>query len=172
MFTFQYRKINALCLTVFVWVSFSVNALSPLNPEDGQSQLYTEILESLNKRHYRTQLIDDDLSQRYLAEYIDSMDRGKSYYLQSDIDEFSKWSTQLDDLAKRGQIDPAFIMFNRLRERAVTQLEKNIALLNDEKYDFDIKLRRLSSMTQMQESGLKPSRKPSVTGKSAYWTLC
>jgi carboxyl-terminal processing protease len=139
MFTFQYQKINTLCLSVFMWASCSVNALSPLNPEDGQSQLYTEILESLNKRHYRTQLIDDDLSQRYLAEYIDSMDRGKSYYLQSDIDEFSKWSTQLDDLAKRGEIDPAFIMFNRLRERAVTQLEKNIALLNDEKYDFDYK---------------------------------
>lgn len=139
MLTCDFRKINALFAAVIVCVSFSANALSPLLPEDGQSQLFTEILENLNKRHYRTQLIDDDLSQRYLDGYINIMDRGKGYYLQTDIDEFSKWSTKLDDMAKRGDIAPAFTIFNRLRERAITQLEKNIALLNDESYRFDYK---------------------------------
>jgi carboxyl-terminal processing protease len=72
-----------------------------------------------------------------LDEYINTLDSGKNYFLQSDIDEFEKWRSKLDDLSKRGDINPGFIMFNRVRDRAMTQLEKNITLLEDENYVFD-----------------------------------
>ena len=117
--------------------SLSVVASTPIETEDGQSSLYREIFERLASRHYRSQKIDDALSVRYLDEYINTLDSGKNYFLQSDIDEFEKWRSKLDDLSKRGDIEPGFIMFNRLRDRAMTQLDRNITLLEDENYVFD-----------------------------------
>ncbi|RZO20542.1 MAG: tail-specific protease [SAR92 clade bacterium] len=117
--------------------SLSVAASVPIETEDGQSSLYREIFERLASRHYRSQEIDDALSVRYLDEYINTLDSGKNYFLQSDIDEFEKWRSKLDDLSKRGDIEPGFIMFNRVRDRAMAQLERNIILLEDENYVFD-----------------------------------
>ena len=65
------------------------------------------------------------------------LDAGKNYFLQSDIDEFEQWRLKLDDLAKRGDIKPGFIMFNRLRDRAMAQLQNNVALLEDPEFQFD-----------------------------------
>jgi carboxyl-terminal processing protease len=105
--------------------------------EDGQSSLYREVLERLATRHYRTQEINDEFSQQYLNEYINALDGGKNYFLQSDINEFSQWSSKLDDFAKQGNIEPGFIMFNRLKERAVAQLEINVKQLQDQSYKFN-----------------------------------
>jgi carboxyl-terminal processing protease len=108
-----------------------------IKTEDGQSSVYREVLDRLASRHYRTQKVDDALSQRYLDEYIGLLDAGKNYFLQSDIDEFEQWRLKLDDLAKRGDIKPGFIMFNRLRDRAMAQLQNNVALLEDPEFQFD-----------------------------------
>ena len=51
--------------------------------EDGQSSLYREVLERLATRHYRTQEVNDEFSQQYLNEYINALDGGKNYFLQS-----------------------------------------------------------------------------------------
>ena len=133
-----FRPLSSLLLFLSTLIfSLSVVASESIETEDGQSSLYREIFERLASRHYRSQEIDDALSDRYLDEYINTLDSGKNYFLQSDIDEFEKWRSKLDDLSKRGDIKPGFIMFNRVRDRAMTQLEKNITLLEDENYVFD-----------------------------------
>ena len=123
-------------LSTLLWMP-DARANVAIKTEDGQSSVYREVLDRLASRHYRTQKVDDALSQRYLDEYIGLLDAGKNYFLQSDIDEFEQWRLKLDDLAKRGDIKPGFIMFNRLRDRAMTQLHKNIALLEDLEFQFD-----------------------------------
>ena len=133
-----FRTLSSLLLFLSTLIfSLSVVASAAIETEDGQSSLYREIFERLASRHYRSQEIDDALSDRYLDEYINTLDSGKNYFLQSDIDEFEKWRSKLDDLSKRGDIEPGFIMFNRLRDRAMAQLDRNITLLEDENYVFD-----------------------------------
>ena len=111
--------------------------LIPIEKQSEQTALYREIFDRLATRHYRGQVIDDQLSKRYLEHYIDQLDSTKSYFLKSDIDEFNQWQTRLDDLAKRGDVSPGFIMFNRLRERATSRLRSNIALLENPQHKFD-----------------------------------
>ena len=123
-------------LSTLLWIP-DARANVAIKTEDGQSSVYREVLDRLASRHYRTQKVDDALSQRYLDEYIGLLDAGKNYFLQSDIDEFEQWRLKLDDLAKRGDIKPGFIMFNRLRDRAMAQLQNNIALLEDSEFQFD-----------------------------------
>ncbi|MDP6198857.1 MAG: carboxy terminal-processing peptidase [Porticoccaceae bacterium] len=115
----------------------SNSSVSPVEKQSEQTALYREIFDRLATRHYRGQTIDDALSKRYLAEYLDQLDPLKGYFLQSDIDEFNQWQTKLDDLAKRGDVKPGFAIFNRLRERATAQLNWNIALLQDSEHLFD-----------------------------------
>jgi carboxyl-terminal processing protease len=123
-------------LSTLLWMP-DTRANVAIKTEDGQSSVYREVLDRLASRHYRTQKVDDALSQRYLDEYIGLLDAGKNYFLQSDIDEFEQWRLKLDDLAKRGDIRPGFIMFNRLRDRAMAQLQNNVALLEDPEFQFD-----------------------------------
>jgi len=113
-------------------------SLEPIEKESQQTALFREILDRLATRHYHGQKINDELSERYLTTYIEMLDPLKSYFLQADINEFSQWQTKLDDLARRGDVSPGFIIFNRLRSTAINQLEENIALLeSDYKFDFE-----------------------------------
>lgn len=135
------RAITALLTGIFfstaVLATTSDAGLIPIEKQSEQTALYREIFDRLATRHYRGQVIDDQLSKRYLEHYIDQLDSTKSYFLKSDIDEFNQWQTRLDDLAKRGDVSPGFIMFNRLRERATARLRSNIALLENPQHKFD-----------------------------------
>jgi carboxyl-terminal processing protease len=119
-----------------VLIALADSRADSIKIDDGQSALFREILERLATGHYRSQSIDDSLSERYLSEYIRILDSGKNYFLQSDIDEFDQWKYVLDDLSKRGDISPGFIMFNRLRDRAKDRLESVLTLLEDSSYKF------------------------------------
>ncbi|MDB2594061.1 carboxy terminal-processing peptidase [Porticoccaceae bacterium] len=138
------RVITALLIsTLSVTTVFAItvdDAVVPIEKKLQQTALYREIFDRLATRHYRGQVIDDDLSARYLDHYIDQLDPTKSFFLQSDIDEFNQWRTKLDDLAKRGDVSPGFVMFNRLRERATARLKANIALLQNTDHSFDFTL--------------------------------
>lgn len=137
----MYRVLVGFLVLISIGVTLiTVASNSPVSPVEKQSEqtaLYREIFDRLATRHYRGQTIDDALSKRYLAEYLDQLDPLKGYFLQSDIDEFNQWQTKLDDLAKRGDVKPGFFIFNRLRERATAQLKWNIALLEDSEHLFD-----------------------------------
>jgi carboxyl-terminal processing protease len=133
--------ISLIAVTGFTSVAIesteAAGKLVPIEKQAEQTALYREIFDRLATRHYRGQRIDDQLSKRYLEQYLDQLDPLKSYFLQSDIDEFNQWQTKLDDLAKRGDVKPGFVIFNRLRERAATQLAWNIDLLQDTERFFD-----------------------------------
>lgn len=141
------RVILTLLLSIIcTFTSFSIFAsnsalasLEPIEKESQQTALFREVLDRLATRHYHGQKIDDELSKRYLETYIEMLDPLKSYFLQTDINEFSQWQTRLDDLARRGDVSPGFIMFNRLRSQVIKQHEENIALLeSDHKFDFTV----------------------------------
>lgn len=111
--------------------------LQPLTPESEHPKLYREVFDRLATEHYRSKNINDDLSKEYLSSYIERLDPAKRYFLASDIKEFSQWQTKLDDLARRGDVTVGFYIFNRLRERAVSRLQSNIAILEDNEFSFD-----------------------------------
>ncbi len=128
--------VKATLIIFGVLIALADSRADSIKIDDGQSALFREILERLATGHYRSQSIDDSLSERYLTEYISILDSGKNYFLQSDIDEFDQWKYVLDDLSKRGDISPGFIMFNRLRDRAIDRLQSVLTLLEDSSYKF------------------------------------
>jgi carboxyl-terminal processing protease len=149
----QLAALTILVSTLFVTlVSSNTEELVVLAPESHHPKLFREILTELATTHYSTQIIDDQLSKKLLDTYIDRLDSPKRFFLVADIEEFQQWQYKLDDLAKRGDVSAAFFIFNRLRERAIDQLTRNIVFLESNKKQFDFTLNETILIDSKQRS--------------------
>lgn len=87
----------------------------------------TEILETvlsiIKSRHIVSKRFDDDFSKKMFKTYIDSLDRNKLFLLQSDIEEFRKYETQLDDHLKTNDLTFFFMTFDRIKIRMAESKE-------------------------------------------------
>src|SRR5258707_11730213 len=78
-------------------------------PNDGNiARVTTSIFESA---HYLKQSFNDAVSSKFLDRYLDSLDNLHLYFIQSDLKEFEKYRTTLDDLTKEGDTTPARVIF-------------------------------------------------------------
>ena len=135
------QLLGALVFTLSASLAQALNS-EPLDPEPLQSteeqrETTAEIVESLHKHHYRDQDINDELSRKFLDNYLKTLDPGKSYLLQSDVDEFNKHSLKFDDDFQKGQLDVAFDIYARYRTRFIERAQSVIAELEDEEKTFD-----------------------------------
>jgi carboxyl-terminal processing protease len=111
--------------------------------QPSQNQTMLAMLDLLDQAHYADVDIDDLFSQAWLDEYLEALDPGKSFLLASDIREFEEnYATRLDDLAKQGVLEPAKVIYERFRDRALQQIESNLAILRDETFAFDFESNR------------------------------
>jgi len=116
----------------------------PLQPTVSQL-LETELITGfLTEYHYGKPTLNDALSRKTLAQYIESIDPGRSYFLQSDIDKFSAYETRLDDYLRASNPEPAFVIFRVFRQRlhervehAKRLLERDFDFTVDESYEYD-----------------------------------
>ena len=94
-------------------------------------------LHQLLGRHYEKQRLDDDLSSKIFDLYIESMDGSRSYFLQSDIEEFEQYRLKLDDGLIKGNLDAPFIMYNRLQQRVTERLSFLLKQLPEKAKTYD-----------------------------------
>ncbi len=142
------KKILSLTLSslagAFLFVSATALAVVekptslPLHPMPVHTTTTQNIVDALASRHYVPSRLDDNLSSRIYDTYINDLDPSKSYFLKSDIEEFEKYRFELDDALKRGNLNPAFDIFNRYHVRVIARFEKVIAMLDEgiEVFDF------------------------------------
>lgn len=87
--------------------------------------------------HLSKRKLDDTISNRAFEMFIKNLDPTKSYFMQSDIDEFSKWKTKLDDQMLKGEFLAAFEVFDRFLQRVDERTDLAVELI-DEDHDFTI----------------------------------
>jgi carboxyl-terminal processing protease len=118
-----------------------VNAVSDIQPiEFDRAQGVTQraILDALSNQAFAEIEIDDALSALWLEKYLENLDPAHAYLLQSDIREFrQKYSDQLDDLAEEGDMSAAKEIYDRFRDRTLTQVEITLSRLEDPEFVFD-----------------------------------
>jgi len=77
------------------------------------------------------------VSGRFLVHYLDVLDRNRLYFLQSDLEEFAPYRTNLEAMVvKKGDTRPAHQIFNRLLQRLEQRVAYNKELLEPETFDF------------------------------------
>ena len=91
----------------------------------------------IRQQHLLNNPVDDAHARRGLENYLDALDPMKSYFYQSDVDEFRAQQDELDDLLKRGDIRFSYKVFNRFLERVHERVNWVDELLTVE-HDFKI----------------------------------
>ncbi len=71
----------------------------------------------LSKGHYDAKDINDDFSKNVFVDYIDALDPLKRYFYESDIEEFRKFETLIDDQIRDKEIDFFNLTYERLQHR-------------------------------------------------------
>ncbi|MGZ8526946.1 MAG: S41 family peptidase, partial [Kaistella sp.] len=144
---FKKLKINTLLLFIpLTSLMFCFN--SPKNDDDKMSTIMVSVKNTLSYLHYAPKPINDAYSQDVYKHYFDMVDASKRYFLQSDMDEFAKHKTKLDDYLNQGDLTFYKLTIDRLYQRVdeidkITQdiLSKPINLEEDETLILEPKIK-------------------------------
>ena len=118
----QFMKRNYKVLLVVLTLSLALLSFS-LFPTKKQSdpekdkmllELLTFVIE---KGHYNPAAIDDTFSKGVYKDYLNALDPSKRFFLQSDIDEFAKYETKIDDEIKEKDLTFFDLTYTRLMKR-------------------------------------------------------
>lgn len=125
--------------------------LTPLSPEAEHPETALAVLEQLARHHYVRRAIDDTLSSDTLDHYLDALDPQRAYFLEGDIAQFERYRYTLDDALRRGDLTPAFEIFNRYQAAAETQLESLLGLLESGIETLDFSKEEYLAMDRSEE---------------------
>ncbi len=119
---FKKSKLNKLLLFVpLMSLMFCFNAAQ--NDDEKMQTIMVSVKNTLSYLHYSPKPINDAYSQEVYDKYFEMVDFGKRYFLQSDMAEFSKHRTKLDDYLNRGDLTFYKLTVDRLYQR-VDEIDK------------------------------------------------
>ena len=118
-----------------------------VEPASYQSRVDKLVNAIISRYHYKKVDLNDSLSAVIFDKYINTLDFSHSYFLATDIAKFNVFKTELDDMIKDGDIEPAFEIFNTFKDRVHQQLDYAEKLLQKE---FDYSKNGIKGLKVMQ----------------------
>ena len=125
-------KIISFILFTGILLSFSVNRGSNPNKDRLLLELISYVLE---RGHYNPRQIDDNFSKNVFNSYIKGLDNQRRFFLQSDIDNFTKYRYRIDDLIKNSDISFFDLTIEKLFQRT-NQVNSFYSELLEKPFDF------------------------------------
>jgi carboxyl-terminal processing protease len=110
----------------------SVLPLAATSDEAEAAQLSARFL---TRFHYDAQPLDDAMSARIYAKYLDQLDGEKVFFTQADLAKFAPLKTKLDDAIWNKDLSAPFSIFNLYVQRAIERMHYALGLL-DKGFDF------------------------------------
>lgn len=101
----------------------SVTLASELAPTTQQTWTLRALVTELEENHYIDRRYNDAMSAGHLDTYLERLDPSHLYFTGSDVAEFQRYATRLDDLGRQGELSPAFEIFDQYERRATERLE-------------------------------------------------
>ncbi len=164
------KTVKTLTLTLLAFVlgpavpGLAKPEVAPVSPSvlettARERQVARMVTRFVERTHYSRLTVDDSLSEATLRTYLETLDSGRHYFLQSDIAYFDRYRYTLDDALRSGDMEPVFDIFRLYRLRTQQNLDYAIALLDqepdftiDEDYVFDrAKLPWAATPAEMQD---------------------
>jgi carboxyl-terminal processing protease len=117
--------IAVLCLSASLF-AFTIKTKKDVDPD--RDKILLELLTFvIEKGHYNPAVIDDTFSKGVYKDYITALDPSKRFFLQSDINEFSKFETEIDDQL----INKDLTFFNLTYDRLMLRMEESKKIFKD-----------------------------------------
>ncbi|MGA9638581.1 carboxy terminal-processing peptidase [Flavobacterium sp.] len=112
----HYKILLTIIVLSIALFAFNIKSKSESDPE--KDKLLLELLTFvIEKGHYSPANIDDNFSKGVYKEYIQALDPSKRFFLQSDINDFSKYETLIDDQILNKDLTFFTLTYTRLMER-------------------------------------------------------
>jgi carboxyl-terminal processing protease len=107
-------------------LAFTTNSKKAIDPD--RDKLLLELLTFvIEKGHYNPATIDNNFSKGVYKDYIAALDPSKRFFLQSDINEFSKYELELDDQLTTKDLT----FFNLTYDRLMLRMEEGNKLYKE-----------------------------------------
>lgn len=132
------KNFKVLFLAVFVSVASCSFTTKEFNDPDKDKLLLDLISYVLQKGHYDPKEINDEFSVEVYENFIKGLDPLKRYFLASDIAEFSKYKTEIDDQIKNKDLAFFDLVYSRFRER-MEDVQKIYPEVLSKPFDFGAK---------------------------------
>lgn len=135
----NFMKRNYKILLVIVALSVAFWSFIPKDKNDPEKdKLLLELLTFVIERgHYEPSAIDDKFSKGIYKDYMLALDPSKRFFMQSDIDEFSKFETELDDQIKNKDLSFFDLTYNRLIQR-IAESKKYYETILEKPFDYKV----------------------------------
>jgi carboxyl-terminal processing protease len=118
----SYMKRNYKILAVVALLAVALWSFMPkqkaVENDPEKDKLLLELMTFvIEKGHYDPAKIDDAFSKGVYKSYLESLDPSKRFFIQSDIDEFSKYEDKIDDMINSKDLSFFDLTYNRLQKR-------------------------------------------------------
>ena len=138
----QYMKRNYKLILVVVAVSMGLFAFKGVLEPKGDPEKDKMLLELLTfvieRGHYDPAVIDDNFSKGIYKDYVEALDPSKRFFIQSDIDEFAVYETQIDDQIKNKDLTFFNLTYDRLMKR-LTESKEFYKEILAKPFDYNVK---------------------------------
>lgn len=170
------KNFKVLFLAVFVSVASCSFTTKEFNDPDKDKLLLDLITYVLQKGHYDPKDINDDFSAGVYKDFINGLDPLKRYFLASDIEEFSKYETEIDDQLKNKDLSFFDLVYERFNER-MEDVKKIYPEVLDKPFDFtvneniNVDYDNLAYANSIKELKARWKQQLKFTTLSAYYDL-
>jgi carboxyl-terminal processing protease len=137
------RLIPLLILLVLAWHPTVSAQPVQLTPERNHAIQCIRIVSALERYHYLEKKLDDTLSEQIFDRYIKYLDPSRHLLTRHDLQELEKYRQKFDNDLKRGNLKPAYEIYNLHHRRAAERyayildlLEKPDSFLSLNSRDF------------------------------------
>ena len=117
----KYKLKKILFVLPLLTLMFCFN--SPKNDDEKMQTIMVSVKNTLSYLHYSPKPINDAYSKEVYTKYFEMVDPAKRYFLQSDMNEFSKHETKLDDYINQGDLTFFKLTNSRILQR-VNEIDK------------------------------------------------
>ncbi|WP_116786867.1 carboxy terminal-processing peptidase [Flavobacterium psychrotrophum] len=113
----NYKIVALVVLLAGALFGFTMIPGQKENDPDKDKLLIELLTYVIEKGHYNPAAIDDTFSKGVYKDYLENIDPSKRFFTQADINEFSKYETQLDDQINNRDLSFFYLTYGRLQQR-------------------------------------------------------
>ncbi|MBT8230817.1 MAG: carboxy terminal-processing peptidase [Bacteroidia bacterium] len=137
-------KWKGLIIVGLVLSSIFLGAYYPnVNYSQKESLILNAVINYLDVLHFKPKSIDDDFSSQAFDEFIESVDPGKRFFIQSEIDQLSIYRDKIDDNVR----NRSFEFFDAAYDIILTSRSRAEAIFNEMiENDFEIESQEFIEM--------------------------
>ena len=125
-------------VTAFCFLILTGSSSKLVDNPDKDKLLIEVITYVMERGHYEPKDINDDFSEHIFNSYIEGIDGQRRFFLQSDINNFRRFKSEIDDQIRMSDISFFNLTYDRLMAR-MSQVKSFYSELLDEPFDFSIK---------------------------------